>query len=92
MSISSSVVAAVLLHLSVLVSAHGHHGGMDDMDVGNGSKPEHGPTSTEEVTYYAGLSSHAGLMMAHIGLMVLAWFFVLPLGKCAVRETWSIRD
>ncbi|KPI44393.1 uncharacterized protein AB675_8255 [Cyphellophora attinorum] len=53
---------------------------MGDMDVGDGPKLEHGPPSTGEVTYYAGLSSHVALMMAHIGLMVLAWFFVLPLG------------
>lgn len=30
---------------------------------------------------YAGLSAHSGMMMAHIAFMVLAWFFILPVGK-----------
>ncbi|KAK5957619.1 hypothetical protein OHC33_000806 [Knufia fluminis] len=29
---------------------------------------------------YAGLEAHSGLMLAHIGFEVLAWFFVLPIG------------
>lgn len=30
---------------------------------------------------YAGLERHSTMMKAHIGLMVLAWFLVLPFGS-----------
>jgi hypothetical protein len=79
-------VAALLLQLASTVAAHGHDDGTDgmdmDMDMG-GTKP-----SSEEAEYdpyndpsYAGLSAHSGMMLAHIGLMVLAWLFILPVGK-----------
>ena len=30
---------------------------------------------------YFRLEAYSGLMVAHIGFMILAWFFVLPVGK-----------
>jgi hypothetical protein len=74
--------AALLLQLASTVYAHGHEDGIDGMDMG-GEKPqsegsEHDPYNDPS---YAGLSAHSGMLMAHIGLMVLAWFFILPVGK-----------
>lgn len=37
-------------------------------------------SSTVEQQSYFAYSSHGGLMLAHIGLMIVAWFFVLPIG------------
>ena len=74
--------AAVLLQLASTVYAHGHDGSTDTMDMVH-DKPQ--PQEEEHDPYndptYAGLSAHSGLMMAHIAFMVLAWFFVLPVGK-----------
>ena len=38
------------------------------------------PTSTVPVTYFTH-SEYSGLMLAHIGLMTVAWFFLLPVGE-----------
>jgi hypothetical protein len=37
--------------------------------------------SSSDPTSYFAYQEHVGSIIAHIGLMVLAWFFVLPLGK-----------
>lgn len=75
-------LAALLLQLASTVSAHGHDNDMNGMDMGSGEpttqEAEHDPYNDPS---YAGLSAYSGMMMAHIGLMVLAWFFVLPVGK-----------
>lgn len=89
MSFFRRTTAAVLLHLVVLVSGHGHDGGMNGMDM-DGSheqeQPSGGNVAQKDVVNYADLSAHSGLMMAHIGLMVLAWFFILPLGKFSAQH------
>jgi hypothetical protein len=73
--------AAVLLHLAAVAHAHGHDDGMD-MDIA-ASKPqqEHNDDDPYNLPSYAGLAEHQGLLLAHIALMVVAWFFVLPIGK-----------
>lgn len=75
-------VAALLLRLASTAYAHGHDDGMDGMDMG-GEKSQSQDAENDPYNdpSYAGLSSHSGMMMAHIGLMVLAWFFILPVGK-----------
>lgn len=35
---------------------------------------------------YSGLAGHSGNMMVHIGLMVVAWFFILPIGMTLKRK------
>lgn len=75
--------AAALLGLLVpTVLGHGDDEAMD-MDMGSGrtfsgnaSQPE-----PEFVPSYFAHPEHRGVLLGHIGLMVLAWVFVLPLGK-----------
>lgn len=45
-------------------------------------------TSTSEQSYFAH-SEYRGLVLAHIGLMIIAWFFVLPIGGSMCRCTWG---
>lgn len=74
-------IAAVLLQCSTLILAHGH----DD----NGAEKMDGKHAAEGMIEddlwglpsYSQLSAHSGMMLAHIILMVLAWFFILPIGK-----------
>lgn len=74
-------VAAALLQLASTVGAHGHDEGMADMDNGvDNTAQDQQEGDPYYLPSYAGLSAHSGLMMAHIGLMVLAWFFILPIG------------
>lgn len=78
-------VAAVLLQFSSAVLAHSHdEGAVDDMGgmkMGDGHLNQ---TAGEDEWYttpsYSGLSEHSGILLAHIILMVLAWFFILPIG------------
>lgn len=93
MGFSRQIIAALLLNLAVVVLAHGgdEHDGMDmDMDMGDLNKsesPHRQPGSQEINNYdapsYYGLDSYANMMLAHIVLMMAAWFFILPLGKSA---------
>lgn len=48
---------------------------------GDKPRPEQPDVDPYNDPSYAGLSTHSGMMMAHIGLMALAWFFILPVGK-----------
>ncbi|KAJ0165461.1 putative membrane protein C3B8.06 [Colletotrichum tanaceti] len=49
-----------------------------DMDMSHGAdEPNKPDTDNYPPTYFA-LADHAGVMYAHIGVMVLAWVFVLP--------------
>ncbi|KAL9031230.1 MAG: hypothetical protein Q9196_000730 [Gyalolechia fulgens] len=83
--------ALLLLANAALLSAHGHdRHGIQDSDLGtslttttSSASMASATASTSSVpvpeTYftYSGLS---GLMLAHVGLMLVAWFFVLPIG------------
>lgn len=71
-TISSAALAVVLGLLSV---AMGH--GDEDMDMGS-KDPKPDPSSYPP-TYFA-LPDHAGVMYAHIGVMVISWIFILPTG------------
>lgn len=84
-------IAAWLLLASVaLVSAHGDEHSDMNMGVEMGGM-SHSANSTptsggeynpfyDEPSYF-GLESYSGLMLGHILFMVLAWFFILPIGK-----------
>lgn len=87
MGFSRQTIAAALLNLALVVLAHGddEHGGMDMGNVSNSEVPHKSSGSKEINNYdapsYYGLESHGTTMLAHIVLMVAAWFFILPLGK-----------
>ncbi|EXJ94629.1 hypothetical protein A1O1_03025 [Capronia coronata CBS 617.96] len=79
---SRHTIAAVLLHLAWLTAAHGgdEHAAMD---MGDGDAHEKKPLDDNDqysLPSYAGLGMHGNMIMAHIVLMVLAWFFILPIG------------
>ncbi|KIV96355.1 hypothetical protein PV10_00236 [Exophiala mesophila] len=84
-------VAVALLQLASVALAHGDdhteakagvsHGDMSNMP----QEHSQNQTSGKEINNfdapsYYGLESHSNLMLAHIVLMVSAWFFVLPFG------------
>ncbi len=80
------VVAAALLQLASTVIAHGHDekssNGMNDMDMGAAHPPaKAGEVDKYSLPSYFGLEKHSNMMLAHIVLMVLAWFLILPIGK-----------
>jgi hypothetical protein len=85
MAWSEWVTAAVLLHIATRVLAHGHEeDGKMDMDMGMTKPnipPVLDPLDPENMATYAGLDQHRGAILLHITFMVLAWFFVLPIGK-----------
>ena len=64
---------------------------MDGMEMGASTASEHAQDAAAGHIHppsYAGLSEHSGLMISHIGIMVLAWVFVLPVGKfCRLSAT-----
>ncbi|GKT72241.1 integral membrane protein [Colletotrichum tofieldiae] len=81
-SISKQLTAALALGLVPLVLAHEAHedgaAGMDmDMGMSHGAEGPKPDADSYPLTYFA-LAEHAGMMYAHIGAMVLAWVFVLP--------------
>ncbi|KAL0936701.1 uncharacterized protein CTRU02_208916 [Colletotrichum truncatum] len=83
-SILRQLTTIVGLGLVPLILAHGtHEDGTDAMNMdmdqsSHSSGPEEPkPDSSYPPTYFA-LADHAGVMYAHIGAMVLAWVFVLP--------------
>ena len=60
---------------------------MDGMNVGSA----HASAGTDEVDKYAlpsyaGLDKHSNMILAHIVIMVLAWFFILPIGKSKLAK------
>lgn len=87
--------SALLCALAVVASAHGD----ENMNMGEAeSAPVPSPTPSGQKNYdlydepnYFSLDAHSGLMMAHIGFMILAWFFVLPIGKSSLNELLKLR-
>jgi hypothetical protein len=63
--------AALLLELLPLVVAHGEEHNEGPVEVQDSGRPQS----------YWSLSDHAALMYWHIGLEILAWIVVLPVGK-----------
>ena len=84
-----STLAAALLRFAwrVAAQAHDEHDSydMDDMKLCAG----HPPATKSEVDKYSlpnyfSLDKHSNMMLAHIVLMVLAWFFILPIGESSL--------
>jgi hypothetical protein len=83
-------VAAVLLQLSSAVLSHGHdeHAGESTDGMKMGAAHSTLPADGEEwrnwytMDSYSSTSEHSRMVVAHIIFTVLAWFFVLPIGKC----------
>lgn len=85
MVVEKHLLAASLLPLVAFATAHGHgpHGnaGMHMGAVSNSSCPAPvNPNDPWGLPSYSGLEAHSGSMLAHIGFMVAAWFFLLPIG------------
>lgn len=82
-------VAAVLLHLTALAAGHGHDSGMDmGITKPNISRTAHTSFIADEVwntASYVELGERSTSMLAHVVLMILAWFFVLPIGNSSTR-------
>lgn len=85
----AAFAAALLLASIASALPHGDEamdmGGMDmgDMDM-HASHPEHeshADTSDDSPMSYFAYGKHSSTIVAHIALMVLAWCFVLPIGK-----------
>lgn len=78
-----SVLASVaVLGLVPAAFAHGDDEGMDmGMNMGaNGTLDQPRPEGEYPPTYFA-LGEHTAAIYGHIALMVIAWVFVLPIGK-----------
>lgn len=82
-------VAAVLLQLSSVAFGHGDDehdgkdmGGMGGMKMGAPhSNSSADPNDWYNLPSYSSLTAHSRMMTAHIVFMVLAWFFILPIGS-----------
>jgi hypothetical protein len=73
--------AALLLEAIPLVVAHGHG---DEPAEGGMELPDAPPPGVVDFNYlpsYWSLSEHASLMFWHIGLEMVAWFIILPVGR-----------
>lgn len=85
----SNLAALLLLGAVPLALAHGDESYESGMG-GKGPKMAHltsassvvalNSSAVEQQSYFA-YPSHSGLMLAHIALMIVAWFFVLPIGE-----------
>lgn len=78
-----SVVATTILGLFQVALAHGDDDMNMNLGMGSADLPKPDPDSYPP-TYFA-LIDHAGVIYAHIGIMVLAWVFVLPAGEDALE-------
>lgn len=78
-------LTALLLCIFPLVSSHGHDGPSGaGMDMHNALVPipivtSYHPSPDEVLSYFR-LDAEKSPILAHIVFMVLAWFFVLPIG------------
>ena len=85
----SNLAALLLLGAVPLALAHGDESDESGMS-GTGAKMAHltsaslvaawNSSKVEQQSYFT-YPNHGGLMLAHIGLMIVAWFFVLPIGE-----------
>ena len=76
-TVRAVATVALLLKLLPVVAAHGaEHMDMDTKDMPQPPISENGQPGS-----YWSLPEHAALMYWHIGLEVLAWAVVLPVGK-----------
>lgn len=84
---NAAFIAAFLLASLANAIPHGDdHSDMDmSMDMsGHGhnatAQPSTEPAEDSPMSYFA-YGKHSGTIIAHIGLMVLAWCFILPAGE-----------
>lgn len=89
---NAAFAAAFLLVSLANALPHGDDHSMDDMNMDMGMSMDmggHGHNATSEssqpaedslMSYFA-YGKHSGTIVAHIGLMVLAWCFILPAGE-----------
>lgn len=77
--------AALLLAALPLALAHGDNdeGDKGGMDMGGmpGVPTAQGHSHMEPASYWA-LKEGFGMILAHVALMIIAWCFVLPVGRC----------
>ncbi len=69
---SGAAATSVLAHANDAEIIHGHSGTIDEVAINN---------TTEYPSTYFALTEHVGTIYAHITFMVLAWVFILPIGK-----------
>ena len=74
------LATAALLALPLVV-AHGHGEGSATAEIDTKNAIQAEALDSDRPGSYWRLFEHAGLMYMHIALEVLAWFFVLPVGK-----------
>jgi hypothetical protein len=77
-------VATLLLLLASIVGAHRDEK-IRRSDMADNGTTTFAPSNTTEhnlysMPSYASFSEHSGIMAGHIIFMVLAWFFILPIG------------
>ncbi|KAL9106604.1 MAG: hypothetical protein Q9227_008387 [Pyrenula ochraceoflavens] len=103
--IRTQTIVLVALLLLLLRGTSGHaaqrggvesHRGATTTEAGtpsNASSPSSSSKQPSDSLYdipnYAGLSQHSEIMMAHIVLMVLAWFFILPIVSNGLGVTFG---
>ena len=82
MGLSRWTVAAVLLQAAshTLARSHDEGHGMD-MKKPEALQNSDGEVAIYDMPSYAGLGQHQTQVFAHVALMVLAWFFILPIGE-----------
>lgn len=76
----TAAAVAFLGLLLPVVLAHGDDEAMDMGDATGAAADEPMPNSDLPPSYFSH-SEHRRLLVAHIGLMIIAWVFILPLGK-----------
>ena len=86
---SFTLFLGVLLLLPLLAGAVPHDDDHGSMDMHGGIDPSDGPSATPNpvvdgdnrpLMSYFSYKKHSSSIIAHIVLMVVAWFFVLPIG------------
>ena len=93
-SVSCSVALVLLEVIPPALSHGGDHGSRTI-----GAKPagislpnsNATPTGASESSYFAH-TDHRALILSHIGLMVVAWFFVLPIGKILLGAQFLVTN
>lgn len=83
------LAALALAAVLPLASAHGDEAAMDmgamsmSMDMSHSSQAHSNMTTQDrpDIPSYFSHPDHRGLMYAHIGLMSLGWFIMMPVGK-----------
>lgn len=73
-------LGAILLALLPHVAAHRDEHNTEPMNMGHHDAPKTSPAQDGAPKSYWSLNEHAALMYWHIGLEILAWVVILPIG------------